>query len=436
MPRSYKTLFDRVKAVPQLRRAWRLVYKNAMGRDTSETTKADAEEFALNAEPSLDRISRALRKGKFKFASQRGVPIEKSSGKYRGLVVAPVASRIVQRSILDVFQSLPAVRTRLDAGLNFGGVPRGNTDDAVAVPGAIKRAHELSCRYSHFARTDIVSFFDNVPRDRAVDTVLVYSDGSSFDELLRDATITELDNLESLDRHLHIFPLEGIGLAQGSCLSPMLCNLYLDEFDKQMNDRGVECVRYIDDFVIFTSGQRRLGKALEGARRYLATLGLDAYDPRQNPKKAEQGLTSTGFEFLGCEVAPGRVAPSSDNQRKLLEKVRIACDAGLRGISDPLSAIRGRHTLPHTLIRIGDIIRGWGNTFSFCTDDGVMHGLDQRIDHQLEEFLASYRPLIKRASSDTKRRLLGVWRLKDCNLDVGFVLGSESTKGKRKGRVL
>ena len=147
-------------------------------------------------------------------------------------------------------------------------------------------------------------------------------------------------------------------------------------------------------------------------------------------------MTSTGFEFLGCEVAPGRVAPSSENRRKLLEKVRVAFDAGLHGISDPLSAIRGRHTLPHTLIRVGDIIRGWGNTFSFCTDDGVMHGLDQRIDHQLEDFLASYRPLIRRASSETKRQLLSVWRLKDCNVDARFVFGAGSIKGKRKGGVL
>lgn len=371
----------------------------------------------MDPEPRLDRISRALRKGEFSFAPQRGVPIKKSSGKYRGIVVGPIGNRIVQRAILNVLQSVPALRARLEARLNFGGVARGDQEEDVAMPGAVKRAHELCCRYSHFARTDIVSFFDKVPRERAVDTVLRYSDGSGFDSLLREATVTELDNLAVLDGYKQIFPLEGVGLAQGSCLSPLVCNLYLDSFDRQMNGQGVECVRYIDDFIIFASGERRVLKALEGARRYLGTLGLDAYDPRENSKKAEQGLTARGFVFLGCEVTPGRIAPSPGNRSKLLEKIRATLEAGLKASSDPISAIRERRSLPHSLLRAGDIIRGWGNTYFFCTDVGVMHGLDQRIDNLLERFLADYRGVVRSSQSAKKRRLLGVWRLTDCNAD-------------------
>lgn len=69
----------------------------------------------MDPEPRLDRISRALRKGEFSFAPQRGVPIKKSSGKYRGIVVGPIGNRIVQRAILDVLQSVPALRMRLGA---------------------------------------------------------------------------------------------------------------------------------------------------------------------------------------------------------------------------------------------------------------------------------------------------------------------------------
>jgi len=107
VPRSYKTLFDRVRSVPQLRKAWRSVLANATKPSAAEKTTAEALAFSLSAEPRIDRISRELRKQVFKFSPQRGAPIKKSPGKYRGVVVAPIPNRIVQRAILDVLQAHP-----------------------------------------------------------------------------------------------------------------------------------------------------------------------------------------------------------------------------------------------------------------------------------------------------------------------------------------
>jgi hypothetical protein len=39
----------------------------------------------------------------------------------------------------------------------------------------------------------------------------------------------------------------GLGLHQGSPLSPLLCNLYLDAFDRRMLALGYRAVRYADD---------------------------------------------------------------------------------------------------------------------------------------------------------------------------------------------
>jgi retron-type reverse transcriptase len=40
------------------------------------------------------------------------------------------------------------------------------------------------------------------------------------------------------------------GLPQGSAVSPLLANLYLDTFDEELLDQGFRLVRFADDFVV------------------------------------------------------------------------------------------------------------------------------------------------------------------------------------------
>ena len=46
------------------------------------------------------------------------------------------------------------------------------------------------------------------------------------------------------------------GTPQGGPLSPLLANIYLDRFDREMEVRGLAFVRYADDIAIFVHSQR------------------------------------------------------------------------------------------------------------------------------------------------------------------------------------
>ena len=46
------------------------------------------------------------------------------------------------------------------------------------------------------------------------------------------------------------------GVPQGGPLSPLLSNIYLNEFDKEMERRGNRFVRYADDCVILFKSKR------------------------------------------------------------------------------------------------------------------------------------------------------------------------------------
>lgn len=46
------------------------------------------------------------------------------------------------------------------------------------------------------------------------------------------------------------------GSPQGGPLSPLLANVYLNEYDNEMAGRGVPVIRYADDIVVLAKSQR------------------------------------------------------------------------------------------------------------------------------------------------------------------------------------
>ena len=46
-----------------------------------------------------------------------------------------------------------------------------------------------------------------------------------------------------------------LGMPQGGPLSPILSNIYLDKFDKELEARGLHFVRYADDCNIFVKSE-------------------------------------------------------------------------------------------------------------------------------------------------------------------------------------
>lgn len=57
------------------------------------------------------------------------------------------------------------------------------------------------------------------------------------------------------------------GSPQGGPLSPLLANIYLNEYDKEMERRGVPVIRYADDIVVLSRCKRAAGEALESTQR-------------------------------------------------------------------------------------------------------------------------------------------------------------------------
>jgi CRISPR-associated protein Cas1 len=101
----------------------------------------------------------------------------------------------------------------------------------------------------------------------------------------------------------------GLGLYQGSPLSPMLCNLYLDAFDRAMPALGYQAIRYSDDIAIAVADRGSAERALADAARELAELRLDL-----DLVKSQMVSFDDGVAFLGATItsvtSPG--APTAE----------------------------------------------------------------------------------------------------------------------------
>ena len=85
---------------------------------------------------------------------------------------------------------------------------------------------------------------------------------------------------------------------QGSPLSPLLANLYLDALDEEIDALGVKIIRFADDFVILCKSQRRAEKALQRCVEVLAAHGLKLHDEGTRIVSFDRGFDFIGYLFL------------------------------------------------------------------------------------------------------------------------------------------
>jgi RNA-directed DNA polymerase len=127
--------------------------------------------------------------------------------------------------------------------------------------GAIKQVqHHIRSGYRHCVDMDLSKFFDRVDH-----TVLLarVSRNVSDPRLLRlisrywrAGVMVDFQWEPSLE-----------GTMQGGPLSPLLANVLLDDFDKELEKRGLRFVRYADDFLVFTKKERAAQRVFESAYR-------------------------------------------------------------------------------------------------------------------------------------------------------------------------
>jgi RNA-directed DNA polymerase len=411
-PATNVSSFDRLRSRPHLTKAYRHVQAAGLA-STSSDIRAKTKEFNAEAVSNIERIQRQLRGEKFIFEAPHVTLISKGQGKgKRGILIAPIESRIVQRAILDELTQIPENKEKIYAGFNFGGV----SGNSYGVKPAVLKALELGSKYQYFLRSDVQKFFDKVPRRNAVSLALAGSTDEKFNRLVGESV--EVDekafcNISDDDRQ--IFLGESLGLAQGSSISAMLCNLYLHSFDVLLNARGIECIRYVDDFIIFGPNKSSVRKAFTSAISHLNTLGLEAYDPATNPAKAEEGATTEKISFLGCEIHKGVVRPSQENRKAMLDNLKNSLSRELTSLRKGTNEPSATKSIANAAKASKAIVEGWGNSFAFCNDHRLFRDVDGEIQKLVDQFLTAAKKILSTQPARTRQKAMGFHFLEDCS---------------------
>lgn len=234
-----------------LNRAYKRVKANKGAPGVDGMTVDEARAWLKeNHHELVDRI----RRGKYTPSPVRRVEIPKPDGGVRKLGIPTVVDRIIQQAMA---QQLMPIYEPLFSNDSFGYRPGRSAKDAIL---RIKEYAEQG--YTRAVVLDLSKYFDTMNH-----TILV--------NLLRQQVKDERV-IQMVKRYLKSGVMEnGVvteteeGSPQGGNLSPLLANIYLNEFDWEFRRRGVPCIRYADDIVLLAKSERASERLLESSTRYL-----------------------------------------------------------------------------------------------------------------------------------------------------------------------
>jgi len=382
-------------------------------RSISDTTRKYIEQFDKNSEKNINRMQSELRGGTFEFLPQLAVTIKKDgSAKKRAIVVAPVENRIVERALLDCLQrKVPFIKQVLNTETSIGGVPNRGVAHGIGLV-----YQKLQEKDAYYIRSDISGFFPAIKKEKVFEVMRQDIKDLQFLTLLEQAVSVKFDNEDELGEDRKLFPDGSTGVPQGSPLSPLLGNILLQNFDKEMNSKDILCVRFIDDFILI--GKRGyVEKGFKKATELLRGLGLECHNPfGRNVKKdkAQFGYCEDEFTFLGYTLNSQYIRPSDKAFKKLLESIDKVIANGKRDTAKCAArenSFAARQRFAQTLVLLDATIRGWGDAFAYSNT--AFTPFDEAIDTKLHGFMRWYRDKARESDAKTKRRALGVCLLGD-----------------------
>ena len=295
------SLMDKIYAERTLWAGFQQVKANGGAGGVDHQT---VEDFERDLMKNLKRLSEQLREGSYRPQAVRRVWIPKpGSAEKRPLGVPTVRDRVVQAAMRLV---LEPIFERDFAEQSYGFRPNRGCKDALRrVDGLLKQA------YTWIVDADLKSYFDTIPHQPLKEQVAEkVSDGRVLG--LVEAFLNQqiLDGMKS-------WTPEG-GTPQGAVLSPLLSNLYLSPLDHQMEQAGVEMVRYADDFVLLCRSREEAERALERVREWTATAGLTLHLVKTRVVDAQK----ESFDFLGYRFDRGRRWPREKSRKKFRDTIR------------------------------------------------------------------------------------------------------------------
>ncbi len=352
-------LLERILTRENLNRAYKRVRANHGAPGIDRMTVEDALPWLReHREELLDSI----RRGKYKPQPVRRKEIPKPDGGVRKLGIPTVTDRIIQQAIA---QQLTPIYEPLFSEGSYGYRPKRSAQQAIQ---KVKEYAEKG--YTRAVLIDLSKYFDTLNHELLMNLLRKH---------IQDKRVTELIKkyLKSgvMENGIHVKTEKGS--PQGGPLSPLLANVYLNEFDQEMAKRGVPVVRYADDIVVLARSQRAAERLLESSRRYLE--GKLKLKMNMEKSRVVSVYSIRNFKFLGFALGRGKDGVYIRTHVKSLKKAK-------QKLKELTSRSQGRNVRV-VMDHVKKFIRGWLGYFGIASMKTTMQRWDEWLRRRFRMYI-------------------------------------------------